>query len=111
MEFQPGTSLGRPTFCNNFAFTLEPGTSQGRPWFKIDRISWSCKKMKKLKFSQKETRNQNSEWAKFLRMIFGNTQPFEIIFMNDSKSSIQVFKKHYKVVFSNLRELQMQIFS
>ena len=95
MEFQPGTSLGRPSFCNNFAFTLEPGTSQGRPWFKIDRIRWSCKKMKKLKFSQKETRNQNSEWAKFLRMIFGNTQPFEIIFMNDSKSSIQIFKKHY----------------
>ena len=51
--------------------------------------------MKKLKFSQKETRNQNSELYKFLRMIFGNTQPFEIIFMNDSKSSIQVFKKHY----------------
>ena len=58
--------------------------------------------MKNLKISQKETRNQNSDRYKILRMIIGNTQKFWTIIMKDSKSWF--FPKNWfdSAVFDNL---------
>ena len=80
--------MGRPTFDQ---ICHKVGRPRAGPLSKYVEFE----KTKKWKFSQKETRNPNSDQYKFLRMILEHTEAFRFKFMSSSKNWIQVLKNHW----------------
>ena len=66
-----------------------------RPWDGPLSKYVEFEKTKKWNFSQKETKNPNSEQYQLFRMIFEHTEAFRINFMGTSKSWIQVLKTRW----------------